>query len=580
MKILLALAIVFLSLSSNNFVTMLDQIQYSEDEYQIQDLVIETRDGKLLSGIMAKKKDDSTPRPVLLQMTIYVRDKSDDLASIKRSVEQGYIGVMLYTRGKRLSEAEIWPYEKDGDDAYDAIDWIYKQKWCDGRVGMFGSSYNGFTQWATAKKLHPALKTIVPSVANRPGLGLPTENGIYVMPNYSWSLYVSNNRYLDTLVGNDGQRFRDLQHSWWNAGVAFRSIDSIDGTPNRCFQRWLQHPTYDEYWQNMTPYEEDFAKIDIPVLTIDGYYNDSQSSSLSYLKDHYKYNPSAEHYLIVGPYDHFGAQYGGSKEINGYQVDSSSLINTTKVTFQWFDYIFKSGMKPSILKDKINYQVMGINEWRSAPSLDEMSNGELRLFFSTVEQEDLLLLNQDPPNTNKFHYQEVDFLDKDTWNNNYYPNPIIRDYLDEHNGFNFISEPMKANTLINGSFSGELKVQINKKDFDFGLTLYEVLPDGTYFHLSYIIGRASHSKDPTERNLLRPGITETIPFSNTRLVSKRVAQGNRLLIHLNVNKNPFSDLNYGTGKDVSLESDYDGKEVLKVKWYEDSFVNIPIWRNN
>lgn len=137
---------------------------------------------------------------------------------------------------------------------------------------------------------------------------------------------------------------------------------------------------------------------------------------------------------------------------------------------------------------------------------------------------------------------------------------------------------MKEPILINGSFLGEIKASINKKDMDIGVTLYEVMPNGEYFHLSYFLGRASYAKDITKRNLLRPNEIESIPFSNTHLVSKQLSKGSSLLVVINVNKNPFSQLNYGTGKEVSDETIEDAKEPLKVKWYNDSFVKIPIWK--
>lgn len=551
----------------------------SNHEYDIQDVVIKTRDGGTISAIVARKKGDKTKKPAILQYTIYVMDKGKDLETIKKSVDKGYVGVIAYTRGKRFSPDEIFPYEHDANDSYDVIDWVSKQDWCNGSVGMFGGSYNGFTQWAAAKKLHPALKTIVPYVANRPGMGLPRENGIFINPNYYWSLFVSNNKYLDIPVMNDRNRFRKMQNEWWASGVAFNTIDSIDGTPNRLFQRWLKHPSFDQYWQNMTPYQNEFAQINIPVLTIDGYYNDSQGSSLSYLKDHYNYNPNAEHYLIIGPYNHMGAQYNGAKTMNGYKVDKDALINTEEITYQWFEYIFKNGKKPNILKDKINYQVMGANEWRSAPSIDKMKNKTLKFFLSHEKFEDIHFLKIQKPTQQEFHYQEVDFSDRETWNNDNHPDPIIRDYRDMGNGFNFISEPLEESIIVNGAFIGELKVSINKKDFDFGVTLYELMPDGNYFNLSYINGRASYMKDISKRILLSPNTIETIPFSNTRLVSKKLSKGSKLLIHINVNKNPFFDLNYGTGKDVAEETIQDAKEPLKVKWYNDSYVEIPIWQD-
>lgn len=550
-----------------------------KNAYDIQDSVmIKTRDGALISAIVVRKKGVSVPKPVIFQFTIYVSDNGRDLKSLKKAVDNDYVGVIAYSRGKRFSPNEIFPYENDGDDAYDVIDWISKQSWCNGSIGMYGGSYNGFTQWAACKKMHPALKTIVPYVANRPGLGWPVENNVFINPNYEWSFYVGNNRYLDTIAGNDRERFRKMQFKWWETGVAYNKMDCIDKSPNKFFQKWLKHPSFDEYWQQMTPYEKDFAQINIPILIIDGYYNDSQNSSLYYLRELQKYNPKNKAYVIIGPYSHFGAQREGNPILNGYKVDASALINTPEITYQWFDYILKNGPKPKILKDKINYQVMGANEWRSAPSIEKMSNGFLKFYLSDAKEGKFYSLSSNKPLEKNYLYQEVDFANREISNNDYYPDPIIRKELDTTNGFIFISDPLKEPLLVNGSFHGEIKLSINKKDLDVGVTLYEVMPDGSYFHLAYFIGRASYAKDITKRNLLRPNEIETFNFSNTHLVSKQLRKGSRLLITLNVNKNAFSELNYGTGKDVSEETIKDAKEPLEIKWYNDSFIKIPVWR--
>ncbi|MCC6329719.1 MAG: CocE/NonD family hydrolase [Acidobacteria bacterium] len=539
--------------------------------------LIKTRDGANISAIVVRKKGSSVPLPVILQSTIYVRDS--DIESLKESADHGYVGVIAYTRGKRYSPNEILPYETEANDGYDVIDWISRQTWCNGQVAMYGGSYNGFTQWAAAKKLHPALKTIVPYVANRPGMGLPMENNVFINPNYEWAFYVGNNKYLDNTAGNDRARFRKMQLDWWNAGAAYKDLDKIDGTPNKWFHRWIAHPSFDAYWQKMAPYEREFAQIDIPVLTIDGYYNDSQNSSLYYLREHYKYNPRAEHYLIIGPYSHFGAQRKGEAVLNGYKVDAKALIDTRKITYDWFDYILRKGPKPSILKDKINYQVMGADEWRSAPSIAKMSNGSLTLYLTNNNSENPHLLSSRRPATKDFLLQEVDFKDRIVVNNfEYYPSPIILKEIDMTDGFSFLSKPLDEPIQVNGSFLGTIRASINKRDFDFGVTLYEVMPDGQYFHLSYIIGRASYARDITTRQLLTPNKIESIPFSNTHLVSKQLQKGSRLLVKISVNKNPFSQINYGTGKDVSDETIQDAGEPLRVKWYNDSFVKIPVWK--
>lgn len=571
--------ILLILLISNAFSQQTSKIK-SEDlksAYNIQDSVmIKTRDGAFISAMIVRKKGTSDPKPVILQFTIYVRDNGRDMKSLKEAADNGYVGVIAYTRGKRFSQSEIIPYEYDANDAYDIIDYISKQKWCNGSVGMFGGSYNGFTQWAACKKMHPALKTIVPYVASRPGMGLPMENNVFINPNYEWSFYVGNNKYLDTIAGNDRQRFRKMQWQWWESGVAYKKLDSIDGNSNRFFHRWIKHPSFDEYWQKMTPYGKEFAHINIPVLVFDGYYNDSQNSSLYFIRELQKYNPKTPVYLIIGPYGHFGTQVGGEKELYDYKVDPVSIINIKKITYQWFDYILKNGAKPALLKDKINYEVMGANEWQSAPSLDKMANGFLKMYLTENKSGRFYTLSDKKPTQKKYLYQEVDFANREIQNNEYYPDPIIRKEIDTTNGFAFISEPLKESILINGSFLGEIKASINKKDMDVGVTLYEVLPNGEYFHLSYFIGRASYAKDSTKRNLLQPKEIESIPFSNTHLVSKKMSKESRLLVVINVNKNPFSQLNYGTGKEVSEETIKDAKEPLEVKWYNDSYVKIPI----
>ncbi len=570
--IFIILCLLLIGAKSSAFQTnLVDNVYHIEDS-----VLIKTRDGAFISAIIVRKKGNDKPQPVILQFTIYARSR--DIKSVKEAADKGYVGVIAYTRGKRFSPNEVTPYEYDGRDAYDVIDWISHQAWCNGKIGMYGGSYNGFSQWAATKQMHPALKTIVPYVANRPGMGLPMENNVFLNANYEWAFYVSNNKYLDTLVGNNRSRWRAMQNKWWESGVAYRKIDSLEGTPNKYLQRWLQHPAYDKYWQDMVPYKDEFAHINIPVLSIDGYYNDSQISGLYYVKEHYKYNKKANHYLIIGPYSHFGAQKGGEAVLQGYQVDSVALINTKQITYEWFDYILKDGKKPDILKDKINYEVMGANEWKHAPSLEKMSNNTLQLYLTNIKAGKDYLLTQQKPKQHNYLVQAVDLADRTTSNNDYYPDPIIRKELDTSNGFFFLSEPFKETISIAGAFSGEIKASINKKDMDIGVVLYEVMPNGEYFELSYFLGRASYAKDITSRNLLTPNKIEGIPFSNTRLVSRQLSKGSRLLVVLNIDKNSFAQINYGTGKDVSDETIADAKEPLKIKWYNDSYINVPIWK--
>ena len=546
--------------------------------YIVQDsMLIKAKHGATLAAIVVRKKNVITPQPAALVFTIYA--EPNNLYQAKTAAAYGYTGIVALTRGKGLSPDSIVPYEKEVEDVNAVIDWIIRQSWSNGKVGMYGGSYNGFSQWAATKHLHPALKTIVPYVAAIPGQGLPMENNVFLNANYGWAFYVSNNKYLDDQIYYDPQRWRTMPDRWYASGASYRKIDSIDGTPNKWLQHWLKHPDYDQYWQDMVPYQQDFSRINIPVLTITGYYDDGQISALHYLKEHYKYNRNANHYLIIGPYDHFGAQRGGVPVLREYTVDPVALINTRDITFEWLDHILKNGKKPALLKDKINYEVMGANRWDHAPSLEKMSNEVLTLYLTDIKSGNYYQLSSQKPTMLGTLHQAINFADRQTSNNNdYYPYPIIKTELSDTSGLFFMSEPFQEPVSINGTFAGELKATINKKDMDIGVVLYEVLPDGRYFHLSYFLGRASYAKDMRKRELLTPGEATAIPFDRTRMISRQIGKGSRLLVVLNINRNSGAQVNYGTGKDVSDENIDNAQTPLQIQWHNDSFIKIPVWK--
>ena len=108
------------------------------------------------------------------------------------------------------------------------------------------------------------------------------------------------------------------------------------------------------------------------------------------------------------------------------------------------------------------------------------------------------------------------------------------------------------------------------------MVLYEVMPDGKYFYLSYTVQRASYAADMSRRQLLTPNRVATIKLDKTLLVSRQLSKGSRLLVVVDVNRGPFAQVNYGTGKDVSDESVTDAKEPLRVEWFNDSYVEVPV----
>ncbi len=544
--------------------------------YDIRDdILIKTREGATLSATVVRKKGVTQPLPTLLNFDIYT-DPSAFRSTGKAAADHGYVGVTADTRGKRLSPDEVVPYEHEVADTYEVIDWIAHQPWSNGEVAMRGGSYSGFTAWAATKHLHPALKTIAVSAAAIPGLGLPMYNNVFLSANYGWAFYVADNKYLDDTTYNDSARWRRLLERWFSSGRPYREIDQVDGTPNPLLQRWLRHPAYDSYWQDMVPYKADFARINIPVLTVTGYYDDGQISALEYLKDHYRYNPHAEHYLVIGPYDHFGTHRARKADVlRGYAIDPVAQFSTPELAYQWMDYVLRGGKKPDLLTARINYEVMGANEWRHAPSLQQMSHHRIAFYFTARRGGIRYRLAPAKPAKTGVLEQSVNLADRAVATNAHsYPDPVIQDKLEHVTELMFESAPFEAPRVVSGAFAGELDVSINKRDFDLGVTVFEQLPDGRLLHLAYWLGRASFASDASVRRLLTPGKAVRIPFE-TSVVSRQMSKGSRLLVLLDVNKNFIAQVNYGTGKDVSDESLADADGPLQVRWHTDSYVNVP-----
>ena len=354
------------------------------------DVPVAMPDGGIVCALVVRPRAATKPLPTLMEFTIYA-DPTVNLSEARRAASNGYVGVEGTSRGKLCSPGVAVPLEHDVADAAHLIDWIARQPWSDGRVGTFGASYDGFSQWAAAKHHPKALMALAPAVTEAPGIDSPTEGGIVQSFSYYWPFYVTNNKTLDDAPFVDRAHWNQLFRKWYIAGAAYRDLPKLDGKPSPVWDRWLAHPDYDAYWQAMIPFGKEFADIHIPVLTTTGYYDGGQIGALYYLSEHYKHDPKAEHYLIVGPYDHHTGNRGtvdvlgeAAPPIFGYTPDPAAAIDLGEVRYQWFDYVFKGAPLPAILKDKINFEVMGADEWRHAPSLAAMGDQRLTLHLSSA----------------------------------------------------------------------------------------------------------------------------------------------------------------------------------------------------
>jgi predicted acyl esterase len=542
MKNFIGLVIVLLALSETAVAQRVDSLSLA------------TKSGVPLTTYI---KHDLLPRPAVIFYTTYHQGPSD-LKILDRLYDKGFAAILVYARGIPANLSAYSPYENEAEDIHQIIDWASKQAWCNGSLGMYGGSYTGFAQWAAVKKVHPALKTIVPQVAVMPGFDTPMENNVPLNLGVYWP---HDNIYKKPPLP------RSLPFEWFEGGYAFQDLDSIGGHPSPIFKKWLKHPDYDKYWQSLVPTPQEYQNINIPVLSTTGYYDGSQLSTIQYFKLHSKYNPAAEHYLVIGPYDHWGGQRRYTPILMNYVLDSAAHVNMGDLALDWLAYILQGKPKPSLLKDRVNYQIMGANSWVHAPTL--ATEDHLRFYLDGTD------LRPTAPKSKKGRLFTVDMKDRNTQNNFYTPE-IVFDSLDPSGGLVYLSQVLDHDRTMAGSFSGELHLLSNKKDMDISLALYEQLEDGRYFFLTRYLGRASYADDPSTRHLFTPGKPVKVKFNNTRFVSKKIRKGSRILILLNTNKHPFEIINYGSGKPVAEEKMDDAGEAMRVEFLNSSFIDLPL----
>jgi uncharacterized protein len=566
------------------FTPLVDRLIAEDDRrrYIIEETLVSTQNEGAVCVTIVRPRG-TAPLTTLLEFTVY-NDPQVLLSEARRTASNGYVGAEGLTRGKGCSPNTPLAYEHDGADATTLIDWISRQPWSDGRVGMFGASYNGFTTWAALKHLPPALKAVMDSVTNIPGIDTPMEGSVFASFAYPWHFYTQSNKTLEETAVTDRAHWRNLFRKWYLSGAAYRAMDQIDGRPNPHWDRMLDHPDYDAYWQAMVPFAAEFAKIDIPVLTTTGYYDGGQIGALYALTEHVKYNPTAEHYLVIGPYDHHSGNRGTvdvfgveATKLSGYELDPTALIDIGVLRYQWFDYIFKGGIKPARLQDKINFEVMGADTWMHAPSIAKMADSHLRLHLRDTKVGQFYRLVEKSSGANHFVSQTLDFTDRsDVDRVSPASGDIIDTVIDTYQSVVFETAPLDRSTDISGLFSGKLDFVTNKKDFDFQIQLYEHTVEGKYFELSWYTARASYIADRTRRHLLIPHVRQHLDFTSARLTSRRLKPGSRLVVQISLLKGSDSQINYGSGKDVSSETVADAGPPLKIKWFGSSVLDIPV----
>jgi putative CocE/NonD family hydrolase len=549
---------------------------------------------------LPKTPDGSPPKtPVIFTLTPYISDTYHARGAYFAS--HGYVFALVDVRGRGNSGGEFEPFANEPRDGYDVVEWLAKQPFCDGKVAMWGGSYAGYDQWATAKEFPPHLATIVPAAAAHPGLDFPSPNNIGISYDVQWFTFTSGHTPQNNLFA-DQKFWRTKFLDAYKKHLPFKSLDSFVGNPSVNFQRIIKHPMADAYYDAMLPSREQFQKIAMPILTITGQYDGDELGALTYYRDHLaNASPQARtrHFLIIGPWDHAGTRTP-TDEVGGVKFGPGAIVDLNDLHRQWYDCTMKAGPKPAFLKDQVAYYLLapgnsGANgEWKYADSFETLTanpktlyldskngdaNGVFRsgvLVDATPSSRSEMQRGGDATSTgaDRFTYDPLDTTrgenvegtdpkEKTAALDQTFALSIGKDGLVYH------TDPLPNETPLVGCPAVNLWVSIDTPDVDLECDLYEIQPDGTSIALWSDLRRLRYRESLHEAKLVKPGDIVRCDFNPGLFVARRLMKGSRLRLVVTAVNSIMWQKNYCSGGIVAEETAKDA-HTCNVQIYHDA----------
>lgn len=550
---------------------------------------IPMRDGVKLNATVYTPKG-AAPAPCIFTLTPYISQSYHDRGMYFAA--HGLPFLTVDVRGRGNSEGRFRPMLQEAKDGHDVVEWLAKQPYCNGKVTMWGGSYAGYDQWATAKEFPAHLATIVPAASAHPGVDFPMRNNIsypYVM---QWLTLTSGHASQDRIFA-DSPFWTQVNRDWFESGAPFSSLDERVGNPSASFHEWIAHPQQDAYWDSYVPSAQQYARMQLPILSITGSYDADQPGAMAFYTAHMKYaspEAKARHYLIIGPWDHAGTRTPKA-EFGGLKFAEASLLDLPKLHLEWYAWTMQGGPKPGFLKAPVAYYVMGAEKWRYAPSLEGITGVSRILHLASRFNADDVLssgtLEAEAPRATSepdhYLYDPRDVsgaaLEAQVEGDSLVDQRLV--FAGKGKQLVYHTAPFEADTEISGFFRLSAWIVIDQPDTDFAATVYEIGADGSSVMLTNDLLRARHRESLREAKLVKTAEPLRYDFGHFTFVSREVKKGSRLRLVVGPVNSINMQRNFNSGGVVSSETMKDARAV-NVRLYHDaqhpSALYVPIAR--
>jgi len=331
---------------------------------------VKMRDGVELAADITRPADDGK-YPAILERTPYVKGT---LALVEGEfwAKRGYAHIAQDVRGRNDSDGEWTPFVNERKDGYDTIDWIAKQPWSDGKVGMIGGSYVGWVQWAAAVEAPPALKCIVPQVSP-PDLffNFPIDHGIPTLYGALWWSNFVKDKKTPQIPGlpKDPEKLKSLPLS--------KVDDEVFGRDFPFFDQWLDKQTPAAFAG--ANFMADMSKVKIPVLHISGWWDgDGIGTKMNWAR--MRSLGHKDQWLIYGPWTHI---FNTNPRFKDVDYGPTAILDLDSVYLRWFDTWLKGKQAKWNEQPKVRAFVTGANEWRESTDWPDPRSKEMTFYLSS-----------------------------------------------------------------------------------------------------------------------------------------------------------------------------------------------------
>jgi putative CocE/NonD family hydrolase len=538
------------------------------------------RDGVVLRADVYRP-DTAAPLPVLLERTPYGKGVSNPAFALM-AAERGYAVVVQDTRGRWASEGDGYPFVHEKADGYDSVAWAAAQPWANGKAGMYGGSYVGYTQWAAAVTQPPSLVAIAPRVTFCDARDIFYVGGAFALGvAASWTLMAGAQMAIQK-QGEEGGEDAETQ------ALMERLIDLADGMAKgetfrhlplqempligregitSFFYDVLTHAPGDAYWEGVVCAH---GRVQVPALHIGGWYDIFTGSTL---RDYAGMRANggserarAHQRLLIGPWLH-GPMSGLVGEVDFGVRASADLVLPDEIQLRWFDHWLKGEENGILDEPPIRLFVMGENAWRAEQEWPLARTRYTRYYLHSGGAANTLhgdgTLSPEVPSDEPVDTYVYDPRDPVPtrggglccWQAALPPGAYDQREVEARpDVLVYSTAPLEHDLEVTGPLEMHLWAATSAPDTDFTAKLVDVGPCGYARNVQDGIVRARYRLSPQEARPIEPGVAYEYTI-DLQATSNLFLAGHRIRVEIASSNFPRYDRNPNTGHPAGIDAE-------------------------